>query len=109
MSLAVAIPLGVFIAVLAAVAFSAIGVSGRISRQEEADKVDFMFTAKMAMLNESPNQPPCYEVSLMLNNREGFCRGCPEYGHCDRATMVYTHAPRENGYPWICLKRGCRK
>ena len=109
MSLAIAIPLGVFIAVLAAAAFSAIGVSGEISRQEDADEVDFMFTANTAILNTSPNQPPWCEVSKMLNNRSEFCCDCPEYGHCDRATMVYTHSPRRNGYPWICLKRGCRK
>lgn len=111
MSLVVAIPLGVFFAVIAAAVFSAIDASGEISRHEERDEdeVDFTFTANMAILNESPDQPPWCEVSKMLNYREGFCRDCPEYGHCNRATMVYTHSPRRNGYPWICLKRGCRK
>lgn len=109
MSLTIAIPLGVFIAVLAAVAFSAIGVSGEISRQEEKDEVDFMFDAGMAIRSSSADAPSWCEIGQMLHNREGFCNGCPEHGHCNRATMVYTHSPRRNGYPWICLKRGCRK
>lgn len=107
MSLAIAIPLGVAFAVLAAVMFSAIEVSGRISRGEEADEVDFLFSVNTAVLNSTSTAPPWSEVSKVLNNREEFCSGCPEYGHCDRATMVYTHG--YDSYPWFCLERGRRK
>lgn len=110
MSLAIAIPAGVGIAVLAAIVFSAIGASGQISRQEEADEVEF-YWGGMIMYSKraSPNAPPDYEIKVLYENRKDFCKGCSEYGFCRSATMVYTHSPRRNGYPWVCLKRGCAK
>lgn len=105
MSLAIAIPVGVGIAVLAAIVFSAVDVSGEISREEELDEVEFYFTAKIAQTKPSSHIPPYQDVSKMLYNREPFCTGCSEYGHCIQARMRYIHGLAHSSYPWVCLKK----
>ena len=110
MNWAIVIPAGIGIAVLLSIALVAIDVSGQISRQEEADEVRFYWDS-MFMYSKrfSPDAPPDYEAKTLYENRKDFCAGCAEYHFCRSATMVYTHSPRRNGYPWICLKRGCSK
>lgn len=84
--------------------------AGQISRQEEADEVRFYWDSMfMYSKRVSPDAPPDYEAKTLYENRKDFCAGCAEYHFCRSATMVYTHSPRRNGYPWICLKRGCSK
>lgn len=105
MSLAVAIPVGVGIAVLAAIVLAAVDVSGEISRQEELDEVEFYFTVKAAQMEPSSHIPPYQDIHKMLYDREPFCAGCAEYGRCIQARMRYIHGLAHSSYPWICLKK----
>ena len=106
MNWAIVIPAGIGIAVLLSIALVAIDVSGQISRQEEADEVRFYWDSLLMYSKRvSPDAPPDYEVKTLYENRKDFCVGCAEYNFCRSATMVYTHSPRRNGYPWVCLKR----
>lgn len=110
MNWAIVIPAGIGIAVLLSIVLVAIDVSGQISRQEELDEVEFYWDSMfMYSKRVSPDAPPDYEAKTLYENRKDFCAGCAEYNFCRSATMVYTHSPRRNGYPWVCLKRGCSK
>ena len=106
MNWAIIIPVGIGIAVLLSIELVAIGVSGQISRKEETEEVKFYWDSMLRYSKiVSPYAPPDYEIKTLCENRKDFCAGCSEYNFCRSATMVYTHSPRINGYPWVCLKR----
>lgn len=80
MNWAIVIPAGIGIAVLLSIALVAIDVSGRISRQEEADEVRFYWDSMLMYSKRvSPDAPPDYEVKTLYENRKDFCAGCAEY------------------------------
>lgn len=77
----------------------------QISREEEADEVEFYFAKEFAQTTPSSHIPPYQDVSKMLYNREPFCTGCSEYGRCIQARMRYIHGLKHSEYPWICMKK----
>lgn len=105
MNWAIVVPVGIGIAVLAAMVFAAADISGAISRQEELDEVKFYFAKGFAQTTPSSHIPPYQDVSKMLYNREPFCTGCSEHGRCIQARMRYIHGLKHSKYPWICLKK----
>ncbi len=70
MNWAIVIPAGIGIAVLLSIALVAIDVSGQISRQEEADEVEFYFAKGFAQTTPSSHIPPYQDVSKTVYGYE---------------------------------------
>lgn len=92
MNWAIVIPVGIGTAVLLSIALVAIGVSGQISRKEEADEVRFYWDSMlMYSKRASPDAPPDYEVKTLYENRKDFCAGCSEYNFCRAQQSVLSN------------------